>query len=207
MWNVARTQADIMATMGTKLVGNEDGLVGYWKFDDGTGTTAKDSVTTAGHTAHDGTLMATDPSMVPDLDRLHRSLPAGRGGAAHAAGGAARLAAGQRRGARAPKQDRRDGEQRLHGGTIPSHGQRIGAVESIQVGTIDGSVAISVPSCAVWPAVVTESLAVVPVPSSNFQYPTRPSSLPTSFVPMVAMMSACERAMFHMRNSSIAPLK
>jgi hypothetical protein len=65
MWNVARSQADIMATMGTKLVGNEDGLVGYWKFDDGTGTTAKDSVTTAGHTAHDGTLMAMDPSMVP----------------------------------------------------------------------------------------------------------------------------------------------
>jgi hypothetical protein len=65
MWNIARSQADIMATMGTKLVGNEDGLVGYWKFDDGTGTTAKDSVTTAGHTAHDGTLMATDPSMVP----------------------------------------------------------------------------------------------------------------------------------------------
>jgi len=65
MWNIARSQADIMATMGTKLVGNEDGLVGYWKFDDGTGTTAKDSVTTAGHTAHDGTLMAMDPSMVP----------------------------------------------------------------------------------------------------------------------------------------------
>jgi len=65
MWNVARSQADIMATMGTKLVGNEAGLVGYWQFDDGTGTTAKDSVTTAGHTAHDGTLMATDPSMIP----------------------------------------------------------------------------------------------------------------------------------------------
>jgi len=65
MWNVARSQAEIMATMGTKLVGNEDGLVGYWQFDDGTGTTAKDSVTTTGHTAHDGTLMATDPSMIP----------------------------------------------------------------------------------------------------------------------------------------------
>jgi hypothetical protein len=65
MWNIARSQADIMATMGTKLVGNEAGLVGYWQFDDGTGTTAKDSVTTAGHTAHDGTLMAMDPSMIP----------------------------------------------------------------------------------------------------------------------------------------------
>ncbi len=65
MWNVARSQADIMATMGTTLAGNEDGLVGYWKFDDGTGTTAKDSVTTTGHTAHDGTLMAADPTMIP----------------------------------------------------------------------------------------------------------------------------------------------
>ena len=71
MWNVARSQADIMATMGTKLVGNEAGLVGYWKFDDGTGTTAKDSVTTAGHTAHDGTLMASEP----DDDSRPGSLP------------------------------------------------------------------------------------------------------------------------------------
>jgi len=65
LWNVARSQADIMSTMGTTLVGNEDGLVGYWKFDDGTGTTAKDSVTTAGHTAHDGTLMATMATQLP----------------------------------------------------------------------------------------------------------------------------------------------
>jgi len=65
MWNIARSQADIMATMGTTLAGNEDGLVGYWKLDDGTGTTAKDSVTTAGHTAHDGTLMATTAAMNP----------------------------------------------------------------------------------------------------------------------------------------------
>lgn len=65
MWNVARSQADIMATMGTTLVGNEDGLVGYWKFDDGTGTTAKDSVTSTGHTAHDGTLMAQSADTLP----------------------------------------------------------------------------------------------------------------------------------------------
>jgi Concanavalin A-like lectin/glucanases superfamily len=65
MWNIARSQADIMSTMGTTLVGNEPGLVGYWKFDDGTGTTAVDSVTTDGHTAHDGTLMAATPAMNP----------------------------------------------------------------------------------------------------------------------------------------------
>ena len=65
MWNIPRTQAAIMASMGTKLFGNEPGLVGYWKFDDGTGTTAKDSVTTTGHTAHDGTLMAASADMLP----------------------------------------------------------------------------------------------------------------------------------------------
>ena len=65
MWNVARTQAEIMATMNTTLAGNEPGLVGYWKFDDGAGATAADSVTTAGHIAHDGTLMAAIPDMNP----------------------------------------------------------------------------------------------------------------------------------------------
>ena len=65
LWNVARTQEDIMAHMNHPLKGDEAGLVGYWKFDDGDGTTAKDSVTSAGHTAHDGTLMAMTAAMNP----------------------------------------------------------------------------------------------------------------------------------------------
>jgi hypothetical protein len=44
--------------MGHTLVGNEAGLTGYWKLDETSGTTAADSVTSAGHTAHPGTLMA-----------------------------------------------------------------------------------------------------------------------------------------------------
>jgi hypothetical protein len=36
VWNIARTQKEIQATMNTTLVGNEPGLVGYWNFDDGT---------------------------------------------------------------------------------------------------------------------------------------------------------------------------
>jgi hypothetical protein len=43
IWNVARTQAQIQANMNNGLAGNEAGLVGYWKFDEGTGLIAVDS--------------------------------------------------------------------------------------------------------------------------------------------------------------------
>ncbi len=33
IWNIARTQSQIQATMGTHLTGSEAGLVGYWSFD------------------------------------------------------------------------------------------------------------------------------------------------------------------------------
>ena len=65
VWNVARSAAEIASTMGHTLVGNEPGLTGYWKFDDATGTTAADSVTSAGHTAHPGTLMANTTANLP----------------------------------------------------------------------------------------------------------------------------------------------
>ena len=58
--------------MNKTLVGNEANLVGYWKFDETSGTTAADSVTTAGHTAHPGTLMATHRQPA-DLRRLDRA--------------------------------------------------------------------------------------------------------------------------------------
>jgi hypothetical protein len=57
VWNVARSAADILANYKKPLVGNETGLVGYWKFDDAA-TSAADSVTAAGHAAHNGTLTA-----------------------------------------------------------------------------------------------------------------------------------------------------
>jgi hypothetical protein len=58
IWNVARSAEEISSTMGHTLVGNEAGLTGYWKFDDASGTSAADSVTSAAHTAHPGTLSA-----------------------------------------------------------------------------------------------------------------------------------------------------
>jgi hypothetical protein len=69
VWNVARSAAEIVSTMNRTLVGNEPGLTGYWKFDEGAGTTVADSVTSPGHVTHPGTLMANGagnlPSWVP----------------------------------------------------------------------------------------------------------------------------------------------
>jgi len=43
IWNVVRSPADIMSNMYKKLAGNEAGLVGYYKFDDTSTTTATDT--------------------------------------------------------------------------------------------------------------------------------------------------------------------
>lgn len=42
-WNYARTPAQILANYNKHLVGNEVGLVGYWRLDENTGTTAYDA--------------------------------------------------------------------------------------------------------------------------------------------------------------------
>lgn len=42
LWTVARTQAEIAEAMDRSLTGTEAGLVGYWRFDAGSGTTAAD---------------------------------------------------------------------------------------------------------------------------------------------------------------------
>jgi hypothetical protein len=65
IWNVARSAAEITRTMHTTLAGNEPGLVGYWKFDETGGTSAADSTSSAGHTAHPGVLMATGAGNLP----------------------------------------------------------------------------------------------------------------------------------------------
>ena len=59
VWSVTRSDAQIKAGYNQRLVGDETGLVGYWRFDDAAGsTTAADSVSATGHTAHPGTLKA-----------------------------------------------------------------------------------------------------------------------------------------------------
>ncbi|HRI12512.1 MAG TPA: immunoglobulin domain-containing protein [Verrucomicrobiota bacterium] len=43
LWNVGRTAAQIQEAMHRQLFGNETGLVGYWRLDEGGGTTASDA--------------------------------------------------------------------------------------------------------------------------------------------------------------------
>jgi hypothetical protein len=65
VWSVARSASDIAGTMSKTLTGTEAGLVGYWQFNESSGTTAADSVTTAGHSAHAGTLTAASAAQNP----------------------------------------------------------------------------------------------------------------------------------------------
>lgn len=54
-WNLVRTPDQIASTMHSRLVGDETGLVGYWRFDDTNGTTALDSSRSQGVTTLVGT--------------------------------------------------------------------------------------------------------------------------------------------------------
>jgi hypothetical protein len=47
IWNTARTAQEIADNYQKRLIGNESGLVGYWKLDKGSGTTVTDSTTNA----------------------------------------------------------------------------------------------------------------------------------------------------------------
>ncbi|MBC8232407.1 right-handed parallel beta-helix repeat-containing protein [bacterium] len=53
IWSIARSQADIQATMDVELEGTEEGLAGYWKFNEAGGAIAYDS----SPNGNDGTLV------------------------------------------------------------------------------------------------------------------------------------------------------
>lgn len=82
IWNIARQESEIQATMLTTLVGSEIGLIGYWNFDNGT---ANDFTTNGNHgTLVNGativlgvpTSVADDPSSgLPKQFALHHNYP------------------------------------------------------------------------------------------------------------------------------------
>jgi hypothetical protein len=61
LWRVARTEMEIRQAMSVRLKGNEPNLVGYWRFDEGSGTTVVDS--SVNHS--NGVLEATPPGQLP----------------------------------------------------------------------------------------------------------------------------------------------
>ena len=65
IWNVARTTAQIAATMKMRLTGGEAGLVGYWRFDDGAGAVALDSSPSANQGALGNGVAASRPTWSP----------------------------------------------------------------------------------------------------------------------------------------------
>ena len=52
IWDTALTQTEIQAYMTTSPTGNETGLIGYWNFNEGSGTTASDATSNS----NDGTI-------------------------------------------------------------------------------------------------------------------------------------------------------
>ena len=75
IWDGFRSEADIQSTMNRPLTGTEPGLVAYWPFDEGTGTTTAD----ASGNGHAGVLTngtAWVLSMVPGGGPLATTLPA-----------------------------------------------------------------------------------------------------------------------------------
>jgi hypothetical protein len=63
VWKAARTATEIHDNYNKPVSPNSANLVGYWKFDEASGTTTTDAVTTAGHTAHNGTLKTSTTAL------------------------------------------------------------------------------------------------------------------------------------------------
>jgi len=64
VWNYARSETEILEGMGQELAGDEDGLVGYWTFNEGTGTTASDTSPSQNHATLAGALWNADSAPV-----------------------------------------------------------------------------------------------------------------------------------------------
>ena len=61
VWNAVRSQGQIQSNMYLSLVGNEPGLMGYWRLDEGSGQEVFDG-------AHGSSIGVLGATVAPDLD-------------------------------------------------------------------------------------------------------------------------------------------
>jgi len=64
IWNFPKTDTQIQEGMGRELLGSEEGLVGYWTFNEGQGDTAFDSSPSENHGTIAGALWSTDAAPI-----------------------------------------------------------------------------------------------------------------------------------------------
>jgi hypothetical protein len=65
IWNSALTQEQIQSYMSTPPTGNEEGLVGYWDFNEGTGNTLTDQTSNGNDGVINGATWSTDVPTAP----------------------------------------------------------------------------------------------------------------------------------------------
>jgi len=65
IWNSALTQEQIQSYMSTPPTGNEEGLVGYWDFNEGTGSTLTDKTSNGNDGVINGATWSTDVPTAP----------------------------------------------------------------------------------------------------------------------------------------------
>jgi hypothetical protein len=83
IWNIARTESEIQSTMNQSLNGNETSLIGYWKFDEGTGATTSDATSNHNNGTISGATWVPGPTPVenennftqPDQFSLQQNYP------------------------------------------------------------------------------------------------------------------------------------
>ena len=76
LWNTARTQEQIQENMNRQLRGGEQGLVGYWSFDEGTGTTVFDNTANNNNGLLGGGSVANEPIWVVSTAPVQPAGPA-----------------------------------------------------------------------------------------------------------------------------------
>jgi len=85
VWNYARTQAEIQADMNREIFGVEEGLVGYWRFNEGEGTTAYDMSPYENHGTIIDAIWTTEAApIVPGTPPVFASRPDPANGALYA---------------------------------------------------------------------------------------------------------------------------